>query len=99
MTNYNQIIDLWKSYNITTVCELDNYLDSFRILFAYNSGRIENKEITYHNTREIFENGKVSNFTGNPRALFEQQNQKLCYDFLKHKIIKKELVSVNNPLT
>lgn len=41
-----------------------------------NSGKIENEEITYHDTREIFENGKVTGFTGNPRSLFELQNQK-----------------------
>lgn len=87
---YTHVIELWRSYNIITAADLDKYLDSFRILFAYHSGRIENEEIIYHDTREIFENGKVSGFTGNPRALFEQQNQKMCYEYLKEKIVKKE---------
>jgi Fic family protein len=87
---YKKVLDLWRSYSINSPADLDKYLDSFRILFAYNSGRIENGEVTYHTTREIFENGRVSGFTGNPRALFEQQNQKLCYEFLKNKIINKE---------
>jgi len=73
---------------------LDKYLDSFRILFAFHSGRIENEEITYHDTREIFENGKISNYTGSPHALFEQQNQKLCYEVLKEKIIRIEPLSI-----
>jgi len=73
---------------------LDKYLDSFRILFAYHSGRIENDEITYQDTHEIFENGTVTNFSGKPRTLFEQQNQKLCYEFLKRKITKKIPLSV-----
>lgn len=65
-----------------------------KILFAFHSGKIENEEITYHDTREIFENGKVTNYTGSPRAICEQQNQKLCYEFLKEKIVKKEPLSV-----
>ena len=91
---YNQIVALWQSYNISSVNDLQKYLDNFRILFAYNSGRIENDEVNYHDTREIFENGKVLNYTGNTRTLFEQQNQKACYDFLIHKVVKKEPLSI-----
>jgi len=94
MEKYNRAVELWRSYDIKSAAGLDKYLDNFRILFAYHSGRIENTEITYHDTREIFENGAVSNYTGNPRALFEQQNQKLCYDLLKEKIIAREPLSV-----
>ncbi len=94
MDQYNQVVGLWQTYSIVSATDLDKYLDSFRILFAFHSGKIENEEITYHDTREIFENGKVVSYTGSPRALFEQQNQKLCYEFLKEKIVKKEPISV-----
>lgn len=95
MEQYSQVIALWQSYKIMSAAELDKYLDSFRILFAFHSGKIENEEITYHDTREIFENGRVVDYTGNPRALFEQQNQKLCYEFLKEKIVKKGPLSID----
>jgi Fic family protein len=94
LDKYEKVLRLWQSYKIISVEDLDKYLNNFRILFAYNSGRIENEEITYHDTREIFENGKVSNYTGNPRSLFEQQNQKLCYELIKDKIICKEHISL-----
>lgn len=94
MEQYNQAVELWQSYKISSVADLDKYLDSFRILFAFHSGKIENEEITYHDTREIFENGRVVNYTGSPRAVFEQQNQKLCYEVLKEKIIQKEPLSI-----
>ena len=68
MDKYNRAVKLWQAYNISTAAELDKYLESFRILFAFNSGKIENEEITYHDTRDIFENGKVVNFSGNPRV-------------------------------
>lgn len=69
-------------------------LGNFRILFAYHSGRIENNEVEYHDTREIFENGRVLNYTGSPRTLFEQQNQKLCYEFLRKPIVERAPLSV-----
>ncbi len=94
MDQYRQAVELWQSYKITSAQDLDKYLDSFRILFAFHSGKIENEEITYHDTREIFENGQVVSFTGSPRALFEQQNQKLCYELLKEKIVQKEPLSI-----
>jgi len=48
-------LQLWKSYNIKTVADLDLRLNSFRVQFAYNSAKIENPEVTYHATREVFE--------------------------------------------
>ncbi|MBP2629497.1 MAG: hypothetical protein H6Q70_125 [Firmicutes bacterium] len=94
MDKYNSVVEMWKSYKISKISDTDKYLDNFRVLFAFHSGKIENEEITYHDTREIFENGQVLNYTGNPRALFEQQNQKLCYEFLKDKIVTKKSMDV-----
>lgn len=91
---YTKVLEQWQSYHIVSGTDLDKYLDSFRILFAFHSCKIENTDVTYHDVREIFENGRVLNYTGNPRTLFEQQNQKLCYELLKDKIIKKEPLSV-----
>jgi len=94
MDQYNHIVELWQSYKIDSISALDKYLENFRILFAYHSGKIENEEITYSDTREIFENSRVNNFTGSPRSLFEQQNQKLCYEFLKEHIINKDPIGI-----
>lgn len=94
MELYNKAVELWQSYKIASAEDLDKYLNSFRILFAFHSGKIENEEITYHDTREIFENGRVIDYTGSPRVLFEQQNQKLCYELLKERTVKKEPLSV-----
>lgn len=95
MSQYDIAVNQWRAWNVKTKADLDLRLDSFRILFAFNSGKIENADITYHDTREIFENGKVIGYTGSPRALFEQQNQKICYEFLLEKIIAKEPLSIS----
>lgn len=94
LDKYRQAVLLWQSYRIDSPAALDKYLASFRVLFAFHSGRIENKEVTYHDTREIFENGRILNFTGNPRTVLEQQNQKLCYEALKQRIVSKESMSI-----
>ncbi len=94
MGKYEKAIALWRSYSLSKPLDVDKYLSSFRILFAFNSGKIENEEVTYHDTREIFENGKVSGYTGSTKALFEQENQKLCYEFLKKRIVDKEPITI-----
>ena len=94
MSRYDAVVKMWQDWNIQSIDDLALRLDNFRILFAYNSGKIENAEINYHDTREIFENGKVVGYTGSTRTLFEQQNQKVCYDFLQDKIIAKEPLSI-----
>lgn len=91
--NYQDIIKKWREKRIQTREDYIQSLSSYSILFAYNSGAIENPEITYHNTREIFENGKVVNFTGDLRTLYEIENQKKCYEFVLDKISDKAPIS------
>jgi Fic family protein len=92
---YEDAVKLWRDYNVRTEADIDRRLDNFRILFAYNSGKIENEAITYSDTREIFENGRVLNYSGNPRALFELSNQRVCYEFLKPKLAAKEPLTIS----
>ena len=94
MDKYESAVKLWQSWNVKTEADIDRRLDNFRILFAYNSGKIENEAITYNDTREIFENGRVLNYTGVPRTIFEQSNQRVCYEFLKPKLAAKEPLTI-----
>lgn len=80
--------------NYKTKQDIQNELLDFKILFAYHSNKIENDEINYNDTRDIFENGKVVGFNGNPRTLFEIQNQKKCYDYLIDKLVSREAISI-----
>lgn len=94
MERYKQVVQQWQNWDVQTVADIDKCLDGFRILFAYHSGKIENAEVTYQDTLRVFIGGKVTGYTGSPRALFEQQNQKLCYEVLKEKIVAKDPISV-----
>lgn len=90
MDNYQNIVNKWRSKPLQTEADLDLLLSNYRILYAYHSNKIEDAGLSMHQTREIFENGKVINYTGDIRALFETQNQKECYHFLKPFILQKE---------
>lgn len=94
MEQYQKILHLWQTYAVESPAGLDKYLSIFHLLFACDSGRLENSEITCHDMLDDLENSRVAGFTGNPRALFELQNQKLCYEFLKNKIISREPLSL-----
>ena len=94
MDKYNEAVKLWQNWRVKSEADIDLRLDNFRILFAYNSGKIENDAITYNDTREIFENGRVLNYSGSPRTLFELSNQKVCYDFLRPKLAAKEPLTI-----
>lgn len=79
---YEDIVSWWQSMHIVTREELANALDEYRVRFAYHSGTIENPELTYHDTRDVFEDGRVRGFTGDPRTLFEIQNLKACHELV-----------------
>lgn len=82
MTNYEDVVAFWQKKSIKTEAELAMMLNSQSINFAYNSGKIENDNVTYHDTREVFENGKVINYTGDVRTLFEINNAKDANELL-----------------
>ena len=94
MDNYIKMVKLWQKWNVQTKSDVDIRLQNFYILFAYHSGKMENSEVYYHDTREIFKERRVSGYTGNPGALFEIQNQKLCYEYIKPKLQEKEPISI-----
>lgn len=76
MNDYEIAISLWQKKNITTEAELAEALNGHSIAFAYHSGKIENSNITYNDTREIFEHDGVTSYTGDLRTLFEIRNAK-----------------------
>ena len=81
MSDYKKVVDWWKNKHITNDAELAEVLNGYQILFAYNSGKIENDKITFHDTREIFEHDGVTSYTGDLRTLFEIRNAKDANEF------------------
>ena len=51
---YASIVASWRAQSIRTRDALAQALDGYRVRFSYHSGRIENANITYHDTRSLF---------------------------------------------
>lgn len=71
---YSDIVKAWHDKKIRTAPDLEADLSNFKIFFAFHSNKIEDAGVSIDHTREIFENGKVINYTGDLRALFETEN-------------------------
>ena len=67
--------------------EMDKQLYEFKILFAYHSNKIENEKVNLDITREIFEKGSVTGYTGDLKTLFEIENQVHCFKTIYHQKI------------
>lgn len=80
MGGYEKRLKLWRRKYITTDAELAEALNAVGITFAYHSGKIKNENITYHDTREIFEHDGVTAYTGDLQILFEIRNAKDTYE-------------------
>lgn len=89
---YSEVLSGWRRNLPLTRSDLAGVLADYRVYFAYNSGRIENPSITYHDTREVFENGRAVSFTGDVRTLFEIQNQKECSEMLLDMFVSKRSI-------
>ena len=74
MTQYEKTVLFWQQKKIKNDAELAEALNGHSIAFAYHSGKIENEQITYNDTREIFEHDGVTSYTGDLRTLFEIRN-------------------------
>lgn len=79
---YRDVVSWWQGLGIATRDDLSAVLDGYRVRFAYHSGNIENPTLTYHDTRDVFEDGRVHGFSGDPRTLFEIQNLKSCHELM-----------------
>ena len=80
MTQYEKAVSLWQRKKIQNDAELAEALNGQSIAFAYHSGKIENNQVTFHDTREIFEHDGVTSYTGDLRTLFEIRNARDAYE-------------------
>ena len=77
---YEGLMNAWRGIDADQRALL---LDQFKVSCSFNSGNIENPEITYHDTAEIFDESGVSNFTGDVRTIYEINNLKNAWTWLE----------------
>ena len=90
MDKHKEILSAWQNLDIKNAAELEAALNGYIIQFAYHSGKIENPNITYNDTREIFDRDGVTNFTGDVRTIFEIRNAKDASNLLFEAFDRKD---------
>lgn len=90
---YDEIIASWHKKNIRTAADIALEMNGNGAAFIYHSAKIENDSITYHDTREIFDHGGVTSYTGDIRSLFEIQNSVTAYYRMLDAFEKREPLS------
>lgn len=76
---YEEIVLFWRKKQIRTAADIALEMNGNGAAFIYHSAKIENDSITYHDTREIYDHGGVTGYTGDVRSLFEIQNSVTAY--------------------
>ena len=89
METYDKILAMWRTHKLEVAADIDRALDNFKTSFAFQSGRLTNPQITYHDTVSIFEKDSVTEYTGVVRSLLEQRNQRLCYEYTRAKLVER----------
>lgn len=90
---YEDIVAVWQKKQVRTAADLACEMNGNGVAFIYHSAKIENDRITYHDTREIFDHGGVTGYTGDVRSLFEIQNSVAGYYRMLDAFEKREPLS------
>ena len=91
---YEDAVKWWKSKQLTTLADYTETLSNFRVVFACNSSVIEGANIDYHTTREVFEDNKITDFTGDLRDIMEIQNQKFAFEYVCKSLVERKPITV-----
>lgn len=91
--DYRDVVSVWQSRQIKTAADIACEMNGNGVAFIYHSAKIENDQITYHDTREIFDHGGVTGYTGDVRSLFEIQNSVAAYYRMLDAFEKREPLS------
>ena len=89
MINYEDILNFWKNKNIKNSGDLDAVVNGQAVTLAYHSTKIEEPQVTFHDTREIFEHGRVTSYSGDIKSLFALQNAKRGWEVFLDSFEKK----------
>ena len=82
ISKYEKAVDIWRRRAIKGRNDLEEALDRYSIEFAYHSGKLGNDRLTMETTKEIFENGSVTAYTGDLRTLIEVRNYRDANELL-----------------
>ena len=91
--NYQDIVAIWQSKHKNPPAFSAFEMTGLGVAFINHTPIIQNDRITYHDTREIFDHGGVTGYTGDVRSLFEIQNFVAAYYRMLDAFEKRESLS------
>jgi len=80
--DFYRICKFWKRRNVKTAKDVWTLINGKLTQFVYNTAKIENKSVTMRDTKLICEKGKVENFSGELRTLYEIDNTLTALKFM-----------------
>ncbi len=95
MDKYERAIDRWRNQSLLTEGDYANALAEFEILFSYHSGHLDNEGVTFSDTRDIFLEGTVSDYSGPVSTLREIWNYKRGCELLRNRLCEGRPMSVD----
>ncbi len=73
---FSDIIDAWRAKDIQNSEDLTAVMGDKAITLAYHTNRLEYRDITYHDTEDIFKLNRINNFSGDTRIVFAIKDAK-----------------------
>ena len=77
---YREIIENWRKKYIQSGEDLKAAMGYKAITLAYHTNKLEYRNITYHDTEDIFKLNRVNNFTGDTRIVFAIKDAKNAWN-------------------
>ncbi len=90
--SYDDVINYWQAMKVNSAADLDAIVNGMAINLAYHTTKIEEPDVTFEDTREIFEHGRVIKYTGDVKTVFALKNAKRGWDELLNAFDRKDCI-------
>ncbi len=77
---YSEIIEAWRAKDIQNSEDLSAVMGDKAITLAYHTNKLEYRDITYHDTEDVFTKNCIIDFTGNTRIVFAIKDAKNAWN-------------------
>lgn len=93
--SFKSVLNWWNNQDLRTEEDYITLLENYQIIFTCNSNNIEGDLLSYHTTREIFENAPITESGLLPRQIFEVRNQKFAFNFIIKALLEKQPITID----
>lgn len=92
---YEDVLKWWQSKDLKTAEDYAQVLENFSFVNATMTNKVEGVVIDYHTTREVYETGMASHFSGSPQQLMAVFNQKIVDNRVMQLVASKQPITID----